>query len=602
VPFWIWAVGLALFSTLLQIGALWGEIVIDDHYLLKNDALRGCGLNPLDCFRNPQFKLYYRPLFAATFSLGVRFYGVWAFPYHLENLILHALTVGLVVWFFRSFFQRAEPAIFAGLIYAVHPLQVGVTTFIGGRPDTLAMLLLTCFLLGILQSGRSSNPKRKRFWRIFSLLCFTAALFTKEQCLPVLLLLPLLDAIASGRRARLRPWMLTYLIPALIYLALAQRIIPPNAVDMAPWGASLRVEMFGRTLWYYAKVMVSLIHAPLHQSSLGPWDEPQWLVALFGFVCGGIWLAVVARCWSDRRLRFLSLWTTLTLLPVLNLVPVPSQFVAPFRAYFPLFGVAGLVGFALERGIAPGKEAHSRAVREALWFRRAGYATALAAVCMAHIGLTLTDVHIWSNEERILRYAARVDSFLPAPVGLAGLLKARHRFVEALPIYDAWMERLFPGAQTEEEIAARLTDPQIARLIYSLSGMSYPPPSIIGRITRERGYTLYHLGRYEEAIRDFRLALRLYPEDREAQDFLSAALIQTGKYQEAETILQGLIASKPNAGRFARLGLLYVRMQRWVEAVRTLERALTERVAPLGPDDIAQTRALYEQARRYLAP
>ena len=128
---WI-ALTIILFGLALQLSCLHFQKVIDDNDLIHSVTQRGCGADPIDCFRHPVFELYYRPLFTATFAVGEHLHSKDAVWYHLENMALHAVVGALAFWFFYLLLQRERPALLAGLVFMLHPLQVTVTTFIGG--------------------------------------------------------------------------------------------------------------------------------------------------------------------------------------------------------------------------------------------------------------------------------------------------------------------------------------------------------------------------------------------------------------------------------------------------------------------------------------
>ncbi len=204
LPFWVMALALVLLSMLLLAGGLAGGEVSDDHDLLHSPATRGCDTNPAACFLHPQFGLYYRPLMAASFALGVAAHGTRPLLFHIENLILHAADVALVFWLFRLWFRREAPALLAGLLFALHPLHVGATAFIGGRTDGLALFFAAWFAIGLLRARQAEESadasRRMRWgWLIVSLLGFTGAVFSKEQCLPLVLLVPLFWQYAIAR-------------------------------------------------------------------------------------------------------------------------------------------------------------------------------------------------------------------------------------------------------------------------------------------------------------------------------------------------------------------------------------------------------------------
>ena len=117
-----------------------------------------------------------------------------AYPFHVESLIQHGIVVLLVFWLFRLLFRRDLPALLGGVLFALHPLNVPVTTFIGGRTDNLALIFIALFAIGLLKTG----TKYKAVAFLVSLLGFTAALFTKEQCVLLVALAPLLTTMHNA--------------------------------------------------------------------------------------------------------------------------------------------------------------------------------------------------------------------------------------------------------------------------------------------------------------------------------------------------------------------------------------------------------------------
>jgi tetratricopeptide (TPR) repeat protein len=518
LPFLPLAAGIVLLSTLLQIGALNGGAVIDDHLLLTSAAQRGCDTNPASCFLHPLFHQYYRPLMAATFAAGIGLHGALPFWFHLENLALHAGVVALALWAFRLLFCRAEPALLAGLLFGLHPLQVGVTTFIGGRTDSLALFCLFWYVIGLRgtgDEGGTGGGSGRIFWPLVSLLGFAAAVFTKEQCLPLVLLAPLLATRKPQADRRSRRWLLLYGVPVAVYLLAARRVLPAGVLGEAPWSGALHLEMVGRTLWYYAKVFLFPTARALDQDTLGPWEPSQPLVMLAGYVGGGLWLALLRHVWPNRLLRAFALWTTLTLLPCLNLVPIPSHLIASYRAALPLFGLAGLAGAALagENEQEIGDREKRRGKRRVL--------TAVLPVCLAYAGVTLASVAGWRNDETFARAQRDADpNFLPAQARLAGILQGQGRYAEALAVYDDVLARLFPGTQTAEERIAQRGSAALQRRLQSQSGLRYDPAEFVNVTARGRGGTHHALGQWQEAAEDYRVALAFRPDDTEVAQAL----------------------------------------------------------------------------------
>jgi tetratricopeptide (TPR) repeat protein len=573
----LFSIVITIVSCLINIGGINGSEVIDDHDLLHSPFARGCGRNPVDCFRHPQFGLYYRPIMGASFSVGENLHGQSPLPFHVENLALHGLVMLEACWAFRLLLSRDSAALLAGLLYGIHPLQVPVTTFIGGRTDTLALVFALMFTISAVKGSRGS---RKALWRLLSVIAFGITIFCKEQCVPLLLLVPLLayrearSEPGESKRGILRPWMLLYLVPVALLLVAAHRVIPPQAIDTVAWRPTqtrvawtlgLRIEMVGRTLWFYVKSYLWPTIHTLHASSLGPWDVPQPLTALGGFFGAGIWIAVTAHSWPDRKLRALSLWTALMLVPCLNIVPIPSQFVACYRAAIPLFGIAGLAGALCDRAI----EATTR---------RAQYVTALVGISGVYgilAILSLADVPMWQSDYVLTWTEFQADNnFLPALAGHAAAQRRAGLRREAIESNNRVVERLFPGRTSLAERIAIIDSPWMLRNVKSQSSLRYQPRPFVSYVMRERGGGQQELGLLLPAIEDYRLALAVLPKDYEVADALVRCCQLSGKYEDARAVLAPVAAQAPTVARLQMLGSIELHLGRWVDARSHLSQAL----------------------------
>lgn len=97
---------------------------------------------------------YYRPLLYLTFIFDNYVWGLQASFMHLENILLHALNAVLVFLISARLFSHFKintplPALFAALLFALHPVNTEAVNWISGRTDVMAgtFLLLSIFLL-----------------------------------------------------------------------------------------------------------------------------------------------------------------------------------------------------------------------------------------------------------------------------------------------------------------------------------------------------------------------------------------------------------------------------------------------------------------------
>ncbi|HLJ53457.1 MAG TPA: hypothetical protein VKT77_00375 [Chthonomonadaceae bacterium] len=589
---WVYTIcliAIALLSCLINAGGISHSEVIDDHDLLHNASARGCGRNPLDCFRHPQFGLYYRPLFGASFSVGENLHGQDPLGFHIENLILHAIVMLEAGWAFRLILRRDRVALLALLLYGVHPIQVTVTTFIGGRTDSLALAFAFWFVIGAI---KSAEGRQAPLWRLAAFLGYAGAVFSKEQTAPLLLLLPLVAgaprlrtmAAEPARAAASIAWMAPFLLPALGLLLAARAVIPADAIDTVAWTATatqvgwslpLRIEMVGRTLWYYFNCYFAPTIATIHRSSLGAWDVAQPGVALGGLFIAAVWVAVTIRSWRVRGPRILALWFGVTILPCVNIVPIPSQFASCYRTAIPLFGLCGVFAWFADRMLVRLTRRFGVLVA---WFVPTAIAAALAMMAAA-------DVPIWNSDLTVTDAEYRADpNFLPALAGYGISLRKVGRLKEALAVDDRVVRRLFPRQNTVQERITAMDTPWMLRSVKSQASLRYQPRIFADWVMRERGGCLQDLGFCVPAIDDYRVALAALPSDTGVADALAVCLERSGRYEEERALLETTVRSYPSSERLRWLGVTYMHLGDWANAKETLAKSLAMAVHEKSPN------------------
>lgn len=543
------AIAIILFGLLLQAPCLTANYqkVIDDNDLIYSVQQRGCGANPVDCFRHPVFELYYRPLFTATFAVAEHLHNRDTRWYHAENMVLHAAVCALAFWFFYLLFRRERPALLAGLIFTLHPLQVTVTTFIGGRPDSMALFFLLLFCIGAWNSTQSAatpqTDRRWPGWLLLSILAYACAVFTKEQCISMLLILPLLLWRRGFAFPQKRlPWLALYLLPVGLYAWAARQIIPFSSVPSFQghiWSVPLHIEMIGRTLWYFERLLLVPTVGPIHQSTLGPWDTPQPGVAFAGYLLAALWLAALWRFRRNPAYRFCALWTTLTLLPCLNFIPIPSQFASCYRAVIPLLGFAGILGAALDWLCRRGQTTVHRARPEF------GLAVVLG-LGIYYSWETFADVRNWRNNYTLM--LAEIDgdpNFVPAHGGLAFWAEASKNWKEVEREFSIVLSSFMPDMPAGPEFVAAVDSPACQRALWSHAGLRYHPRIYLGIILPHRGWARQSQGHFAAAAEDYRRELLLFPNDDNSRANLRDCLMANGQVDEAISLYRSAAEVQP---------------------------------------------------------
>ncbi len=361
------AILLILLTVLAYLPALTGKFVWDDDSwttqivgLLRDFS----GLRSMWC--QPTALQQYYPLTGTTFWMDYHLWGFWTLPYHVENVLLHALAALL---FWRLLRRLQVPgAGLAGAIFAFHPVMVESVAWITERKNVLSLVF---YLGAVLAYGRfnafwneekdsATRVPKQRDWMAYGLafVLFLAALLAKTTAfsLPAVILL-----ICWWKRGRMR-WR-GDILPTVPFfgVAIGQCVVTAwlerNHVGAkgAEWVISFpeRCLIAGRAVWFYAgklfwpaKLCFVYPRWELNSNSLWQWLYPVSAVAALL----ALWLA---RARLGRGPVAAALYFVGTLFPVLgfmNAYFMRFSFVCDHWVYLSSLGLIALGAALVARG------------------------------------------------------------------------------------------------------------------------------------------------------------------------------------------------------------------------------------------------------------
>ena len=300
-----------------------------DHGDLEAGAALGAPSGWLSLFAHGFARTgFYRPLTALSLSIDALAGSPLAF--HAVALLLHALASVLASAAAEALGLSRRAALFAGLLFAVHP----ATGLVAGQLAMRADLLAACALFGLVAAQRRGHP-----W--LAAAAIAAGGLCKET---VLVLGPLFVLALEAERTRAKPGRAARVAIPLAGLAL------PLALRLffaPPWRSAFPplsfAEAVGTRLAALAKSALA-IALPFDRRICDafPIALPWHPAALAG---AAVAAALVALAWKRRGPALL---LGLALVPSLGLVPAP-RFWSPHYLYLPLGFAAILVAEAFER-------------------------------------------------------------------------------------------------------------------------------------------------------------------------------------------------------------------------------------------------------------
>jgi tetratricopeptide (TPR) repeat protein len=463
----------------------------------------------------------YWPLAYSTHWFEYRLWGAYAPGYRAVNLLLH-IGNALLVWHLAARLVPSlagAPAWACGLLFVVHPVTVEAVAWLLQRKSLLSTLGALAALDCYLQYERGG----RRRWYVAALACFTAGMLSKTAIVfwPGVLLLCDWWQRRTITRADLRraaPFFGISLVLGLVALWFQQHGIHSAEVVRDDRWIS-RLFLGCQAYWFY----LGKAFWPAHLNFV----YPRWRFdphAATSYLPALALVALIAVAWRWRRSWSAALGATLAyqmlaLGPVLGLVTIyymRYSLVADHWQYLALPGLIVLVIGATWSALS----------RAALAFPRLtprvgnGLAAALLVIAVALFVPTAR------------RHAALFGHETNAELWLDTLAKNDR----------AWMAM---SALATSQAQTLPDDPAQAR------------------------------AQLEEAVRLYRRAAELEPNDVAIHYNLGAALASLDRNDEALVELMRAVQLNPNSpdAQF-NLGVFYVRLQRWNEALAPLETVI----------------------------
>jgi|GEM_PF-163920 len=560
----------------------------------------------------------YIPLTFVSYQIDYVIGRLDSFVYHLHNLVLHTLSALLVTWLLALLLGNGYLAIFLGLLFALHPLNVESVVWASARKDVLS----TFFVLGSVLSWLHWTENRHRGLYALSLLLFLFALLSKVAVLMLPVVLLLLDALRYRRDHwgesdhSLREQFSCIQAPRRPKLPQERRLMDARSlIEKTPFFVLSVlfgiIALFGKTenlvtstlsqkillagksaMFYLPKLIVPDALSPIY-----PFNG---VISLFsvGFflplIAGGAFLGLAVFLWNRMRAVSVAiLFYFATLLPTfLNLTKGGNVYIASDRyAYIPMIGLLALAGAGLDRWLAGSGTV--RGFRR----RRAFALGAAVAMLLASASASAKQAARWADSETLYRYVlAHYPEARAAHNNLGMELMETGRLEEAVSEFKAALALQSDPRMTVNLAAAYL---RLGRLPEALE--TYGQAIRLGPEIPDGYYGIGNIfekqGKLPEAIVQYRLALEVNPKYLNALNNLGGVFVRLREWDSAIAALERSIELKPDfAAAHYNLGVAY--QQKGVRDQAELHYARALRISPDDPDALANLALLlYEEKR-----
>jgi len=455
-----------------------------------------------------------------------------ALPFHLTNLLLHALNGWIVYRTVRRMDLGPWPAAAGGALYLLHPLQVEVVAWVSGLKDVLGATFTLTAIYSYLRfvQARNTMEARAARWYLVATICFILAMFAKPASVvaPLLALIVGIGWMLVARPGSTRKHLLaSTVVPVGFWLLLAIPIVleghhaqpgsmtPDVAIGWRPFVAADALCFY---LWkLLAPVSLGLDYSRTPASIIADrsiyWT---WIIPA----------AVLAAAIAAARRRPLLLVGLLIVfaapLPVLGFVKFDFQYFSTVSDRYVYVGMLG-VGLAAAAIIQ-------------MW--QAVSITRLCAIgVLVGAGmLTYVQADYWHDDLILWNHAYHVN-----PRSFAAVWHLGRTFADL-----SAAERRAGNRQ-----AARDDDDRAISFFEKALPIDPNPRES----HRALGELYFEQGEYSKATEHYQAARAGFPYDADLHSNLAMALVSLHRYSEAKAAMEKAIQLKPyNASYEAKLG------------------------------------------------
>ena len=517
---------------------------------------------------------YYRPLINLSYSIDYRVWGLCAPGFRTTNLLLHLFCCFLLFHFLSFLTGDRLAALWATLLFALHPVNTEAVSWIGSRDNILVAFFSIASLFFYIKGWEGGS----RLNRIASILMFALAISSKEMGLMLLPLFFLYQRFCFQTKQNVREEMLSYL-PFIIVLA--AYFLLRKAVTSS-FSSPLQIVDLWKSLCFAPYLILwnlKLIFLPygLHNFVVDyPTTGLNWQ-AISGF-CYIAFLGVFIWILRKNRLMIFAVLSFHVLIfPTLNIIPTSAISLVSLRwIYFPMAFLAIMFAQVIRGGL-----------------RRNGFvAIGVFSVILVYFGSYsyILNANLWKNERNLFTQEVLNFGNHYYAGGLAENLFERQKYQYAEKYFQIAINYSPLEAMNYLNYAALLIDtgrPDVALTYLKKAKKIQLKTAETGQWCNNMGAAYFHLGKHDKAIEYFLEAASQCPNKIQFHTNLGAAYTTKGDYERAVSVLEKALEIAPDSVPLHKnVALNYIHMNRRKDALRVLQEIPKEERAKHGVQEL----------------
>ncbi|MBC8176317.1 MAG: tetratricopeptide repeat protein [Deltaproteobacteria bacterium] len=487
----------------------------------------------------------YRPIRTLSYFIDYFISGLNPISYHISNVAYHILGTIFLYLIVVQIAKNHRMAIFAGILFAIHPIHTDAVTYISGRRDVLSSLF---YLMGFWLFLRYRNTNYKRYMA-FACVAYVLGAFTKEMAVTLPLIFLAYDfcfdidkGIKVLKKYKYQHLIFFVIVGMFAYYSIvvySPAIIKAMKADILGYFLEnvclnlltvLRIWCFYIKLLFFPMTLNADYSFNAFPRSTSVF-EIQTLFCLI-FLSGVGYL--IFRFRHKKIVAFSALWFFITILPVSGVIP-HHEMVTEHYLYLPSAGFCILIAWLFEQLVSSPR------------LRSLAYPIILIFLILLSVR-TIVRNKDWKDQFTLWEKTAKTQpNCARAHNNFGGCLQEKGRINEALGEFKRALE-ISPNYY--------LAQHNIAFCYYLKDGWSKKVEQEFEKCFREHpNYELAHFnlgciyqreGLIEKAESEYEKTLRINPKFIYSLKNLGSIYLQKGQINKALTLYKEVVKINPD--------------------------------------------------------
>lgn len=314
-------------------------IYITNNSLIKDNSFNGVK----NIFFTKEVVGNYSPLVLMSWSLDYTVSNLNPFTFHLSNILYHLIVVALVFYLTMLLSKRTEVAFITSMLFGIHPMHVEAVGWITARKDLIYSLFFIAGLIVYYFYIDKRNKRSKRYLYLGCLMFYILSLLSKGTAVIFPLVLFLLDYLKQrGNLKRIILEKIPFFLLSVLFLFIAiEGHTLEGALENAVQTSFLNSFFVG--FYGYLNYIVKAI-IPFNLSGYHPYpniidNQFPWYFYASAIPILTIFIISIVKAKKHRYLVFGVAFFFVTLIPVIQVLPLGNALIADRFTYLPYFGL-----------------------------------------------------------------------------------------------------------------------------------------------------------------------------------------------------------------------------------------------------------------------